>query len=196
MATGNNKRFFSGPVAYIKNHQLLINPQAIGSQVLKAGKMNLDFVSIDPQNPAFIRMEDYDKRIHGKGAAPITAYFLPAVVDDTSTLDIDVDFSRNYMFTADLSGCLFAAYGNDASRITVEHVNVRTANARVNIAARVQAIIAAGYAYYKILSPQPIAQSNPQHVKSYAATSSVVGIRTRAGWSFYYKPEMYEIAEL
>lgn len=196
MATGNNKRFFADPVAYIKTHQLLINPQAVGSQVLKAGKMNLDFVSIDPQNPAFIRMEDYDKRSHSKGAAPIAAYFLPAVVDDTSTLDIDIDFNRSYMFTADLSGCLFAAYGNDASRITVEHVNVRTANARVNIAARAQAIIAAGYGYYRILSPKAIPQSNPQYVKSYDATSSVVGIRTGAGWSFYYKPEMYEIAKL
>ena len=100
------------------------------------------------------------------------------------------------MFTADLSGCLFAAYGATANTITVEHVNVRSPTALVPILPRAQAIIAAHHNFYKILLLVHIPGANPAHVKVYNANSSVVGVNTGAGWQFHYKPTMATIALL
>ncbi len=193
MAGGNNKSFRNNPQRFIRTHQLMISPFGHGSQRLTAGAMNIDLVSIDPHNAQFIRLEDFALRQHNSSARCVSAYFLPAVVDNTSTLAIGG--ARDYMFTADLSGCLFAAYGANSTNITVEHVNVRTGAAVVPILGRAQAIINANYNYYKILSPVPIPNANPAHVKTYNANSSVVGIR-RGGWQFHYKPNMNAIAQL
>ena len=182
------------PAVFIRTHQLMISPQGLGAQVLLAGGVDIDLVSIDPQNPKFIRLENYFMRRHDRGAQPVRAFFLPAIFNNTSTLDINN--ARRYMFTADLSGCLFAAYGANANAITVEHVNVRSPGAAVPILPRAQAIIGAHHNFYKILSPRPIPEADPAHVKVYVANSMVVGVNTGAAWQFYYKPAMNEVALL
>jgi len=196
MAGGNNAAFIANSKEYIRTHQLMISPQGIGSQGLNAGLMDIDLVSIDPQNAQFVRLENYLMRpAKGKETTPVKAFYLPAINDNTSTLAIGV--GANYIFTADLSGCLFAAYGPSADNITVEHVNVRNpAQAVVPILPRAQAIIAANYAFYKLLSPVAVPNADPTHVKIYAANSSVVGAKIGGAWNFWYKPSMTTIAML
>ena len=195
MAGGNNKKFMKDPVTFIRTHQIMVNANPAGASVLPAGNADIDLVSIDPRNPEFIRLEDFTRRKHGwVGAKPVKAFFLPGVHNNTSTLNINT--ARSYMFTADLSGCLFAAYGADASAVTVEHVNVRDKKALVPILPRAQNIIAANHAFYKILSPVAIPGADANHVKVYAANSSVVGILTGGSWRFHYKPAMTTVAML
>jgi hypothetical protein len=195
MAGANNAAFIANPKEYIRTHQLMISPQGIGSQGLQAGLMEIDLVSIDPHNAQFIRLENYAMRPPVRESKAVRAFFLPAINDNTSTLAIGV--GGNYIFTADLSGCLFAAYGPSADNITVEHVNVRNpAQAVVPILPRAQAIIAANYAYYKILSPAAVPNADPNHVKVYAANSSVVGVKIGGAWNFYYKSSMTTVGLL
>lgn len=195
MAEGNNASFLASPDTYIRTHQLMISPQGIGSQALFAGLMDLDLVSIDPQNPQFVRLENYAQRPLPREAQAVRSYYLPAINDNTSTLAIGA--GANYIFTADLSGCLFAAYGPDAANITVEHVNVRNAHAAaVPILPRALAIVGAGHGFYKILSPVAVPGANPAHVKTYAANSSVVGVKIAGAWNFHYKPGMNVVAML
>lgn len=195
MAGGNNQSFIDDPREYVRTHQLMISPQGIGSQALVAGQMDLDLVSIDPHNPQFIRLENYAMRPPVREANAVRGFYLPAVNDNTSTLAIGAGGS--YIFTADLSGCLFAAYGPNAGAITVEHVNVRNpAVALVPILPRALAIIGGGHGFYKVLSPVPVPGANPQHVKTYNANSSVVGVKIAGAWNFYYKPTMTSIARL
>ena len=196
MAGGNNASFIANSKEYIRTHQLMISPQGIGSQALHAGLMDIDLVSIDPKNAQFIRLEDYTMRpAKDKEKTSVKAFYLPAVNDNTSTLAIGPGAS--YIFTADLSGCLFAAYGASADNITVEHVNVRNAAvAAVPILPRANAIIAAAYGFYKILSPVEVTGSDPKHVKQYAANSSVVGVKIGGAWNFWYKPTMTTISML
>ncbi len=195
MAGGNNKSFRKNPVPFIRTHQLMINPQAFSkAQVLQAGNMDIDLVTVDPKNPGFIRLENFNRRKHGWGAKALRSFFLPAIFNNTSTININT--TRNYMFTADLSGCLFAAYGANANTITVEHVNVRSPTALVPILPRAQAIIVANYNFYKILSPVAVLGADAAHVKVYAQNSSVIGIKTGAGWVFHYKPSMATVAQL
>ncbi len=195
MAGGNNAAFTSGTKEFIRTHQLMISPQGIGSQGLHAGLMDIDMVSIDPQNKQFIRLENYAMRPTPRETTAVRAFYLPAVNDNTSTLAIGV--GANYVFTADLSGCLFAAYGPSADNITVEHVNVRNpAAAVVPILPRANAIIAAAYGFYKLLSPVAVPGSDPNHVKVYAANSSVVGVKIGGAWNFYYKSSMTTVGLL
>jgi hypothetical protein len=157
--------------------------------------MDIDIVSIDPKNPQFVRLENYQMRPPtNKEKVAVKAFYLPAINDNTSTLAIGVGAS--YIFTADLSGCLFAAYGPSADNITVEHVNVRTAQAQVPILPRAQAIINANYGFYKILSPVTVPNADGTQVKVYAANSSVVGLKIAGAWNFYYKSSMTTVGLL
>jgi hypothetical protein len=195
MAGGNNASFMAHTNTFLQNHQLMISPQGIGSQGLVAGLMDIDLVSIDPRNAQFIRLENYAQRPAPREAQAVRSFFLPAINDNTSTLAIGV--GANYIFTADLSGCLFAAYGPDAGNITVEHVNVRNPLAAVvPILPRALAIIAGGFGFYKILSPVVVPGAPGAHVKTYAANSSVVGVKIGGAWNFYYKPGMNAVALL
>jgi hypothetical protein len=195
MAGGNNASFMAHTNTYLQTHQLMISPQGIGSQGLMAGLMDIDLVSIDPRNAQFIRLENYAQRPAPRETNAVRSFFLPAINDNTSTLAIGA--GANYIFTADLSGCLFAAYGADAGNITVEHVNVRNPLAAVvPILPRALAIIAAGYGFYKMLSPVAVPGAPGAHVKTYAANSSVVGVKIGGAWNFYYKPGMNAVALL
>lgn len=195
MAGGNNAAFIANTKEFIRAHQLMISPQGIGSQGLFSGLMDIDLVSIDPRNAQFIRLENYAMVPPPREAKAVRSFYLPAINDNTSTLAIGV--GANYVFTADLSGCLFAAYGASADNITVEHVNVRNpAQAQVPILPRAQAIIAANYGFYKILSPVAVPLADPNHVKVYNANSSVVGVKIGGAWNFYYKSSMTTVGLL
>jgi hypothetical protein len=190
MASGNNEAFLRDPKEYIRT-QVIGSP----SQALQAGQMQIDLVPIDRQNPQFVRMENYAMRPVPRETKHILAWYLPAIHNNTSTLAIG-GVGGNYIFTADLSGCLFAAYGPDAANITVEHVNVRDANAAVPIQPRATAIITGGFGFYKLLSPVALPGANGAHVKTYAANSSVVGVKIGGAWNFYYKPTIDSVALL
>ena len=195
MAGGNNAAFMASTKEFIRTHQLMISPQGIGSQGLFSGLMDIDLVSIDPHNAQFIRLENYAMRPPVRETKAVRSFYLPAINDNTSTLAVGV--GANYIFTADLSGCLFAAYGASADNITVEHVNVRNpAQAQVPILPRAQAIIAANYGFYKILSPVAVPNADANHVKVYNANSSVVGVKIGGAWNFYYKSSMTTVGLL
>lgn len=195
MAGGNNAAFMANAKEFIRTHQLMISPQGIGSQGLFSGLMDIDLVSIDPHNAQFIRLENYAMRPPVRETKSVRAFYLPAINDNTSTMAIGV--GANYIFTADLSGCLFAAYGPSADNITVEHVNVRNpAQAQVPILPRAQAIIAANYGFYKLLSPVAVPNADANHVKVYNANSSVVGVKIGGAWNFYYKSSMTTVGSL
>ena len=77
MAGGNNAAFIANTKEYIRTHQLMISPQGIGSQGLNAGLMDIDLVSIDPQNAQFIRLENYLMRpAKGKETTSVKAFYL------------------------------------------------------------------------------------------------------------------------
>lgn len=195
MAEGLNKQLRRNVQNFVRDHQIMVNPNAfLPAQQIPSPNANIDLVHFDPHHRNLVRLENYDQRPHGRGAAPIVSYYLPAVVDNTST--IPIGGARNYMFTPDLSGCLFAAYGANNQNLTVEHVNVRTGAAAVPIVPRATAIINAGHAYYRILSPVPIPGSNPAYVKTYNANSCVVGHNPGGGWIFYYKTTINNVLQL
>jgi len=185
MAGGLNKAFKRNPAVFLQTHTLMVNPQAHGSQAIAGGATNIDLVMADNKtNPKFVRLESYDLRTHGWGADPIGAYYCPAIVDNYS--NIPLGLQAPYMFTPDLSGCLFAAYGPDASNLTVEHVNVRSAAAAPNLIAN-RAALAMQSAYYRIVSPQPLGHNLGPNVVTYATGGNVVGRRVGNNWQFIYR---------
>jgi hypothetical protein len=194
VAGGLNKQFIRGPAVFLQTHTLMVNPQAYGAQAIAGGQVNIDLVLADNRtNPKIVRLESYDGRQHGWGAEEIAAYYLPAIVDNFSTLQIAN--ARRYMFTPDLSGCLFAAYGADANNITVEHVNVRTANAAAGLIANRAAAALNGHAFVRIIAPGPVAGGGPPNVITYASGANVVGVRGAAGWSFIYRVDQAPVAQ-
>ena len=99
-----------------------------------------------------------------------------------------IGVGKPYFFTADLSGCLFAAYGTSDQDLTVEHVNARTTNAAVPIAARAGAILAAGHKFCKVLSPTPV-----HGAVSYKTGGNVIGVLDpQGGWKFHYRVDSEE----
>lgn len=191
MAGGNNKKFIQNPTKFLQAHTINVNPQQVGSQKIPEGLCSIDLVSVDPQMATVVRLEDYTKRKHGRGATPIKAYYLPAEYNKAKTLQLGDQ--AIFMFTADLSGCLFAAYGNDSSNLTVEHVNVRDDSATVSIQGRASEIVDANHTYCKILAPAAIEGGNGSaSVTVYNANSCVVGKKDGSGWEFYYKPSLHD----
>jgi hypothetical protein len=194
VAGGLNKQFIRGPAVFLQTHTLMVNPQAYGAQAIAGGQVNIDLVLADNKtNPKIVRLESYDNRKHGWGAEEIAAYYLPAIVDNYSTQQIGN--ARQYMFTPDLSGCLFAAYGPNADNITVEHVNVRSANAPAGLIANRAAAALNGNAFVRIIAPGPVAGGAPPNVITYATGANVVGVRGAGGWSFIYRADQAPVAQ-
>lgn len=187
MADGNNRSFLRDPIDFIRKHHLIVSPQGHGTTELHPGIMEIDLVPVDPQLPWVIRLENYRLRPHDFGARPVIAWFLPAKADEISTLAIDSQC--DYLFTADLSGCLFAAYGEEASGpVTVMHVNARSGgNAR--LLDYIKTISAVHHNFFKILSPLSIPSPGRAEVTIYpgSVNSCVVGVRKGGRWRFYYK---------
>jgi hypothetical protein len=196
VAGGLNKQFMRNPAVFLQTHTLMVNPQAYGSQAIGGGQASIDLVMADNKtNPKFVRLESYDLRKHSWGSEAILSYYLPAIVDNYATQQIGN--ARQYMFTPDLSGCLFAAYGADANNLTVEHVNVRTANAPAGlIANRAAAALNGGFAFVRILAPTAIAGAGPPNVVTYASGANVVGVRGAGGWTFVYRADQQPVAQL
>jgi hypothetical protein len=194
VAGGLNKQFMNSPTVFLQTHTLMVNPQAYGAQAIVGGQVSIDLVMADNKtNPKFVRLESYDLRTHGWGAEAISAYYCPAIIDNFST--IQLGNARQYMFTPDLSGCLFAAYGANADNITVEHVNVRTANAAAGLIANRAAAALNGHAFVRIIAPGPVAGGGPPNVITYASGANVVGVRGAAGWTFVYRVDQAPVAQ-
>jgi hypothetical protein len=192
MAGGLNKQFTRNPAVFLQTHTLMVNPQAYGTQNIAGGLTNIDLVMADNKtNPKFVRLESYDLRTHGWGAEAIPAYYCPAIVDNYSTIPLGNNAA--YMFTPDLSGCLFAAYGADANNLTVEHVNVRSNAAPAHLIAT-RAANAMQSAYYRIITPQPLGVVNA-NIVSYNTGGNVVGQRTGAGWVFIYHVDQNPVGQ-
>ncbi len=187
MAGGLNKSFLANAKTFVQSHDLMVAPQPVGSRALTGGLTNIDLVMVDSSIvPNVVRLEDYALRNNGIfSEAGVPAYYLPAVFNNTST--IALGNGADTMFTPDLSGCLFAAYGPSNSNLTVEHVNVRSAAAVVPIAPRAAAILASGNAYIFMITPVPIGGAGT-NVVSYATGGVVVGKRNQGGgWNFVYR---------
>jgi hypothetical protein len=187
MAGGNNRSFLRDPLDFLRKHQLIVSPQGYGSAGLQAGMMELDLVPVDPQNSWVVRIENYATRPHAFGSRPVVAWFLPARADAISTLEID---SRcDYVFTADLSGCLFAVYGDEASGpVTVMHANARLGT-NAYMQSLVKSISAANHPFCKILSPHSVINPGRADLKIYPASvnTCVVGDRRGGIWRFYFR---------
>jgi len=199
MAGGMNKKFRKNPTNFLREYVILKSPDdPVG---IPAGVVDIDLVPVGRYDRDKVRIERFNARTHGWGAKPIHAYWLPAQRDNSAT--IPIAGAADYMFTCDLSGCLFAAYGANNAALTVEHVNVHSAAAAVPIVPRARAILASGPAgaipaFCKILSPAPIpppaglppaaaavaAAEINRHVIHYPGNAWVIGVR-HAGWRFY-----------
>ena len=191
MAKGRNALFIRNPVNFLQTHTLMVNPDGHGvGQKIPSPVAEIDFNPLNgPINPESVMMLNY-LAVDAGGDSRISAYFLPAIVDNTSTMKIGV--GKPYFFTADLSGCLFAAYGASNQDMTVEHVNVRTLAAAVAIAPRLAAIATGGYAFCKILSPIPY-----PGVATYTTGGNVMGVLDPlGGWTFHYRVDGLGVLQL
>lgn len=180
MAGGKNKEFMADPIQFFRTYYLAVQ----GNSQPGAGLNNIDIV--DPKGAGVMLLTDYAQRTHSTGAQPVPANYLPFIQDDSSVLTLNP--SAPYMFTADLSGCMFAAYGPDSRHVTVEHVNQRTAQARVNIAVRCNQIAAQQYGFCKIVCRGSAPDISPQ-VQTYESNAAVFGLLTNSGWDFYFRPD-------
>jgi len=189
-----NKKFRKNPTNFLREYVILKSPD--DPVLIPPGAVDIDLVPVGRYDRDKVRIERFNARTHGWGAKPIHAYWLPAQRDNSAT--IPIAGAADYMFTSDLSGCLFAAYGANNMALTVEHVNEHSPAAAVPIVPRAQAILALGPAgaipaFCKILSPAPIptaglpaaAAAINRHVIHYPGNAWVIGVR-HAGWRFYY----------
>lgn len=193
MAGGKNALFIKNPSNFLQTHTLMVSPDAhMPDQKIPSPVAEIDMNLLNgPLHPPSVMMKNYLK-VTAKEGVSISAYYLPAIVDNTSTMKIGV--GKPYFFTADLSGCLFAAYGPSDQDLTVEHVNVRTGAAAVAIGPRIAAIAAAGHAYCKILSPIPSASATA----TYTTGGNVMGVLNNpvGGWTFHYRVDGQAVAVL
>jgi hypothetical protein len=181
MADGNNRKFMQNPEEFMRTHTMAVRG-SIEAPVLRRGIMAIDLVPVTTQG---ILLEDYTQREHKFGAQPVKAWYLPSTVDDTSTLGIDNQC--RYMFTDALSGCLFAAYGDNGQALTVEHVNNIHREGESLMETRAKLILKSNYPYCKILSP--CGDFHDRRVKTYSLgqASYVVGVYMNGSWEFIYK---------
>ena len=180
MAGGKNKEFMADPIHFFNTYYFGIQ----GNAQPRGGLINIDIV--DAKGGGVMLLVDYDQRTHGAGARPVPANYLPFIMDNTSVLALNP--AAPYMFTADLSGCMFAAYGPDPRNVTVEHVNQRTAQAKVNIADRCDQIVSQQYGFCKIVCRSSVPGLPPQ-VQTYDENAAVFGLLTSSGWSFYLRSD-------
>jgi hypothetical protein len=183
MADGNNRAFMKYPKTFVRTHSIAVAASRYTKAMnLQRGIMAIDLVSVSPQG---IILEDYTQREHKFGSQPVQAWYLPSAVDDTSTLGIDSQC--HYLFTDALSGCLFAAYGENGPTLTVEHVNNISRAGKSLLETRAELILGANYPYCKILSP--CGDFHDPRVKTYSPgqVSNVVGVYKNGSWVFIYK---------
>lgn len=180
MAKGLNKEFLSDPLEFFRQKYF---GNLSHSQVPVSGEGDIDFIPTD--DTITVLLANYQERKHHFGAQPVHAYYLPVIQDNSATLDLGD--RAPYLFTASLSGCMFAAYGSDAQHVTVEHVNEFDNQAIVPIAARVRQILNQNYPFCRIVQ----FGNTPNHGNQYFYNNlaMVMGILHPDGWHFYLKPD-------
>jgi len=186
MAEGKNREYVANPAAFLQAN--IITRNLASAPIASPGPANIDLVPSGVPNAVFI--ENYDLRSHGIGASPIRAYWLPAIVNGTNT--IQLGNNANYLFTDEMTGCLFASYYNAAGNQIVEHTNDYASAGTV--APRLNAIfpLAAANRPIKVLTRVPVPGGlaippAPSSVVHYPQTVWVIGGRTGAGWVFRYR---------
>jgi len=194
MANGYNRRFLDDPWNFIQTYTLTIKPRVFETDPdeFQGGKEEIDLVSI---SEIFVRIENYKKKRRLFTEKPIKAWFLPMTLDKSIQLDITDELE--YVFTPDLSGCMFAAYGEFGNNITVEHVNNRTDDRKSLIRERIAEILNADHEFCKILSP--LGGYTDRRITTYStAGSCVVGLwrRIGGGWRFFFKPTPESVRQL
>lgn len=177
MSDGNNKRFMRDPVAFLGTDAIMDSGIMIGG-----GSRRADF-DLKKRHGIYF-LENYHTSPHGIRAVPIHAYYLPVQTNLATSMLLGAD--AKYMFTSSLSGCLFAAYGNSASDVTVEHFNAYSdANPYNLILARINQIFNDRHLYCKILSPVSV-PGIPVIV--YPRFACVIGVSDAArNWEFHCK---------
>jgi len=117
-------------------------------------------------------------------ANPITAYYLASQAN--ATKNINITNHANFFFTDTLTGCLFAAYGNDRFNLTVEHSNALTLGAN-HLQQRRTAIQNQNHPVEIFFGPDEYrAHPNmPAHADPMMMIATVVGRLTGNGWVFY-----------
>ena len=196
MAQGKNKEYTSNPAVFLSNYEISRSPQHDVMQPIPSpGPSNIDLVPLPGPPYNRVRIENYNLRPHGIGAKPIRAYWLPAQHGHIRT--IILGNAASYFFTADLSGCLFAAYYNAAGNLIVEHTNARgnAAYVAAHITPRLTFIHGMlGNGPIRVLTPMAwpaaalgAAPAAPHHVVHYPNLAWVIGGRLAGGWRFRYK---------
>ncbi len=188
MAEGMNAKFLRNPREFLRTHEISVPPNPVTPALrIPSPLANIDLVPVgghQDQAHGRVRIENYDQRQHKthlwSHPQPVPAYFLPARQGESVT--ILLTNQRNYMFTADLSGCLFAAYGNNTQTVMVEHVN-----AKALVIPRTQTILATNYIFCRLLTYHLPANADPAIVKTYTRGAWVIGLREGNSWAFYYK---------
>jgi hypothetical protein len=209
MAGGKNKEFMEDPVAF----QRIYSITKQGAENLNADANNVAF--IDLRGDRFrgaglsrVFMEYYGTRhqITNRqrlentrprrylGAWPVKAYFLTAGAG--AEISFPISNHADYLFTYELSGCLFAAYGADRNNLTVEHSNYLNVAARAareqRYRNRVNTIAGDGHAFCRILTPHAPAALPPpgpgvdRQMIAYPGGAELIGVLEGDGWHFYY----------
>ena len=185
MSNGNNQAFMRDPVAFLRVHSIS-DPSDVAVGKPRVSDFDLKI------NQGYCLLGEPKKR---GDEALIRAHYLPGIFNSTMIMELGA-MQAKYMFTSILSGCLFAAYGQNAQNLRVEHVNERNADAAGLIKKRIELIQQVSYPYCKILARGayleaaglPVAIDGYGNNHAYEEVACVVGVADAAGnWSFHYK---------
>jgi hypothetical protein len=170
MAGGLNKQFMANPVFFMRHHFIHV-PVGAGGGLLANGRGRFGLTAIAHGGCMLGNFASTSLFAH-----PIDAYFLLA---NPNNLNVQaLPNNVRFMFTNHLNGCQFLAYGPNRNNLTVEHNNW-LAGPAANYPNRVNAIAAAGHAYFFRVRPgidYNIMQG-----------ANVVGVRGGGGWQFYVR---------
>lgn len=186
MAGGNNRNFLRDPMGFFRDHFLIVFPNGQRERALIEGIMEIDLAPGPMPGAIVLENYAYQRHRHKPSAQPVLAFYLRA--EKNTPKRMIIDGRCDYMFTDNLSGCLFAASYNQNGTVTVEHFNAYDEG---SIEERVEAILNDpdhDFTMHKVLSPCEIEGANKEYVKEYTGESCVIGIRTTGRWRFYYKP--------
>lgn len=184
MANGNNKLFLSNPKQFMEN-----NVYAVADNTFMQNNVyNIDLVGRN----GMIMLEKYDNRIHHCGARPVRAYFLRAVPNEVS--ELGVNRGADFLFTPMLTGCMFAAYGENDADVTAVHVNALDGNSRIRDKIDEIRREYVGRFYRILCSRNAVGDISDDFVQTYnfenaqnAEQTLVFGMRSNDRWHFYRK---------
>lgn len=184
MSNGLNQRFKLNPVEFLSSYWDINSSQpqyGIGYGIDVNGIACLDLHEIAPETAAIKKAASGFSSLVAE--ASIKAYYLPAQVDKTTSLQLGRD--ADYFFTDTITGCQFMAYGNNRHNLTVCHVNaLNRGDAKYDEEAA--EIKSAGYPVQIIYGKRQY-QSGLAPLDAPEVVVTVVGWRRADGWHFYQR---------